>query len=233
MGARIRRIASSKFAVAAALFLGAIPAHAEMVLSKVIVDLAEGKRSNDEIEVWNDGADRIYVVAEPSVIESPGLPDQRRVPISNPATSGLLVSPQRIILEPGERRQVRIAAILPRADRDRVFRVTIKPVAGPVTANTDALKVFVGYDVLVLQRAASAGGEVRGERSGASLTLVNTSNTAWEVFDGRQCSAGATGCVTLPATRLYAGAELKVPLPNAGRVEYKATNGASTRTLEF
>ena len=44
--------------------IAATPAQADMVLSKVIVDIPGGRPARDDIEVWNDGPERIYVVAE-------------------------------------------------------------------------------------------------------------------------------------------------------------------------
>ena len=218
-----------------AVALTAVPgaARAEMVLSKVIVDLQPGQRSSEDIEVWNDGSDTLYVAAEPYQIREPGTVAQHREPARDPGASGILVSPQRLVLEPGQRRIVRVAAVLPNAERDRIWRVTIKPVAGPLSSAGDALKLYVGYDVLVLQRPAAVNGEIEASRSGNTLRLANRTNTAWEVFDGRQCDAAGVNCRSLPATRLYAGADWEVPLPYATDVEYKVTDGRKTQTRRF
>lgn len=218
-------------AVAAAI--AATPAQAEMVLSKVILDIPGGRPARDDIEVWNDGPERIYVVAEPSEIVEPGTIAQRRESAADPSVSGLLVSPQRMILEPGQRRLMRVATILPRDDRDRVYRVTIKPVAGPLSARGDAIKVYVGYDVLVIQRPASISGQITGVRTAGALRIANGTNTAWELFDGKQCDATGRNCIALPATRLYAGADLEVKLPYDTKVEYRTTNGVTTLARQF
>ena len=213
--------------------IAATPAQADMVLSKVIVDIPGGRPARDDIEVWNDGPERIYVVAEPSEIVGPGTIAQRRESAADPSLSGLLVSPRRMIVEPGQRRLVRVATVLPREDRDRVYRVTIKPVAGPLSAQGDAIKVYVGYDVLVIQRPASASGQITGERKGRTLRIANGTNTAWELFDGKQCDAAGRNCVALPAARLYAGTDLVVNLPYDSKVDYRATNGAKTLARQF
>jgi len=218
-----------------AVALTAVPgaARAEMVLSKVIVDLQPGQRSSEDIEVWNDGSDTLYVAVEPFEILEPGTIAQHREPARDPRTSGILVSPQRLVLGPGQRRIVRVAAVLPKAERDRIWRVTIKPVAGPLSSTGDALKLYVGYDVLVLQRPAAVTGEIEATRSGNALRLSNRTNTAWEVFDGRQCDAAGANCRSLPATRLYAGADWEVELPYTTAVEYKVTEGRKTQTRQF
>ena len=220
-------------AVAAAAASFAAPAAAEMVLSQVIVDLLPGQPPREDIEVFNDGPDRMYVSAEPFEILSPGTPAEQRVPAGAPEQSGILVSPQRLILEPGERRTVRVAAIGERPAADRVYRVAVKPVAGPVSADTSALKVFVGYDALVIVRPQQLAAEVTGERRGRTLVLRNTGNTAQELFDGRQCDAAGADCRALPAKRLYPGASWEQALPFDTAVTYKASVGPTIRERTF
>ena len=221
-------------ALAFAFALGlAGDAHAEMVLSQVIVDLLPGKPPREDVEVFNAGEERMYVLAEPFEIRNPGLPGEERVAVTDPETSGLLVSPLRLVLEPGERRTIRIAAIGARPAQDRVFRVTIRPVAGEVTAEASALKVFVGYDTLVLVRPEEISGEVEGRRSGRALTLRNSGNTAQELFDGRQCDPAGDNCQALPAKRLYPGAVWEQTLPYDTEVTYTTAVGSAIRERKF
>ena len=217
---------------AALLALGGL-AHAEMVLSQVIVDLMPGKPPRDDIEVWNNGPERMYVAADPFEIVNPGTPEEKRVPAKDPEQSGLLVAPQRLVLEPGERRLVRIAAIGNRPASDRVYRVAIKPVAGAVTAEESALKLFVGYDALVLVRPAAFTGDVVGERTGKTLTLRNAGNTGQELFEGKQCDAAGKDCRDLPARRLYPGVTWQQTLPFDTPVTYKAGTGGKVRERTF
>lgn len=209
------------------------PAGAEMVLSQVIIDLQPEQLTRGDVEVWNNGKDRMYVSAEPFEIRNPGGPAEQRVAADDPELSGILVSPQRLILEPGERRMVRIAAIGERPAVDRVYRVAIKPVAGKITASGSALNVFVGYDALVLVRPAALKGDVVGERDGNTLTLRNEGNTSQELFDGRQCDAAGARCQALPGKRLYAGTVWRQTLPFTTVVTYRSTTGASVRSRTF
>ena len=220
-------------AAAAILAWTSAPARAEMVLSQVIVDMQAGKPAHDDIEVWNGSHERMYVVAEPARIESPGTPAERRVSIADPAVSGLLVTPRRMVLEPGQRRIIRLAALLPRDMEERIYRVTVKPVAGQISAEVTALKVLLGYDVLVLVRPQRITGEVTGTRSGRRLSLRNDSNVAQEIYDGRQCNAVGKDCKQLPATRLYAGAQWTVELPYETAVEYRLIAGNGSSVARF
>lgn len=228
-----RRLHISTIVVAVATMLGWAPAHAELILSKVIIDLRAGDPPYHDLEVWNSGEERIYVVVSPSEIISAGMPDQTRVEHPDPTVSGLLVTPQRIVLEAQQRRLVRVSAVGPRRDKDRVYRVTVKEVAGEVTSETTALKILLGYDVLVIYRPPAVSGQITGTRDGRKLTLHNDSNTAQEIFDGKQCDTKGANCASLMATRLYPDANLEQELMFDTPVEYSVTYGDRVMKKQF
>lgn len=229
---RTAAIVRAVIAVTAVLGLASW-ANAEMLLSQVIVDLVPGKPPRDDVEVFNDGAERLYVSVEPFEIRGAGTPNEQRTPARDPEQSGILVSPQKLVLSPGERRTVRIAAIGDRPVSDRIYRVAIRPVAGPISADASALKMFVGYDALVLLRPQTFRGDVVGERNGKILIMSNAGNTAQELFDGRQCDQAGKDCRSLPAKRLYAGAKWQQVLPFDTAVMYKTAVGSTIRERRF
>ena len=212
---------TSKLMIAIAAF--GVPGHAfaNIALSQVIVDLKPGDTPTQDIEVWNNSADRSYVVAEPAEVISPGAGDEHRTTNPDPAQLGILVTPQRMILEPGQKRLIRVSAVVARGSRDRIYRVAVKPVAGDITASVTALKLLIGYDVLVIYRPEVMSGNVTAQRSASAITFTNTGNTNVEMFEGRQCDAAGANCKTLPATRLYAGASWQVPIDGPQPVQYR------------
>jgi P pilus assembly chaperone PapD len=151
----------------------------------------------------------------------------------DPAVSGLLVTPQRLVLEPGQRRVIRISAVAPHGEADRIYRVTIRPVAGDISANASALKILFGYDTLVLFRPARIVGEVTATRNGRQIIIRNDSNTAQELFEGRQCDDEGRNCKSLPATRLYAGASWEQTLEYDTPVEYQVSFGQGASSKRF
>ena len=52
------------------------PAFAELALSQLVVELSESSMAND-VEVFNDSAERIFIVADPREILDPGMPSER------------------------------------------------------------------------------------------------------------------------------------------------------------
>jgi len=221
-------------ALAAAATL-AVPqvAAAEIVLSQLVLDLAPGKPARGDIEVWNNDKERAYVVVEPYEVTNPGAPAMQRRTDPDPEKLGLLVTPMRMILEPGQRKLLRVSAIGPLPAREKVYRVTVKPTVGAVKSNVTGLKLLIGYDVLVLVRpAAAAVPRLTGRRNGDKLTIRNEGVASVELAAGKACRA-KNACQDLPGKRLYAGAEWTVDAPAGVPVDYAVLTADKTAHQTF
>lgn len=203
-----------------AFFVPLSAARAELVISELIVDLQPPAHVREDIEVWNNSPERSFVAVEPREIVDPMLATETARRDPDPERLGLLVSPSRMILEPGQRKLVRIAALGHSSGRERVYRVTVKPVVGEVEAEDSGLKLLVGYDVLVLVRPASPLAQVSGIRVGKSLAFSNQGNVSVEIVGGRQCRPDRRACKELPGKRLYPGASWSVAIDPDLPVEY-------------
>ena len=212
-------------ALGASFMVPASAARAELVLSQLIVQLQSGKKIREDVEVWNNSPERAYVTVEASEVVNPGQPAESRRTDPDPARLGLLVSPARMILEPGQRKLVRMAVVSPRADRERVYRVTVKPTVGEVASEASGLKILIGYDVLVLVRPADLRPNVVASRSGDALIFRNDGNMSVELLEGRQCKAVGVNCTELPAKRLYSGAQWSVKLRSDLPADYTIDSG--------
>lgn len=224
---------ASQLAAAAWLLVATAPAHAEIVLSQVIVDLQPDKPDHQDVEIWNAGSELVFVQVEPSEILNPGRTEEQRERITDPERGGLLVSPQRLVLEPDERRVIRFAAIAPRSTRERIYRVAVRPVAAPDALELTGLKVLLGYDMLILFRPEQLSGDVSAVRRGDRIEFTNNSNFAQEIYDARQCDPKGGACVTLPATRLYPGASWTMPLTYQTPVELMISAGSNPVRKSF
>lgn len=216
----------------APLCLVAAPARADLILSELIVELQPGGAVRRDVEIWNDSTERSYVAVQPREILNAGLPGQsdRRDP--DPEKLGLLVTPARLVLEPGQRRLVRIASISADPVREHVYRVTVAPVGGKVAGEENGLKVLVGYDVLVLVRPARSEPRVRADRTGRQLTFTNAGNVSVELVEGRQC-AGVGSCRELPGKRLYPGAVWTVELGADAPADYVVKSPGKSERRTF
>ena len=205
---------------ASAAVLPAQAAHGEIVLSQLVVELRAGKSVRQDIEVLNKDPERAYVVAEPRQIVGPGTPGEKSLTDPDPGKLGLLVSPARMVLDPGQSKLIRFADVAPTPERERVYRVTVKPVVGGLEAEESGIKIMVGYDVLILVRPEKPEVKVSATRDGRRLVWRNDGNVSVELTDGRQCRTVASDCSSLPGKRLYAGTSWHVDVAGDGAIEY-------------
>ncbi len=209
------------------------PAFAELAVSQLIVELTPLVSRTADIEIYNDSDERSFVSVEPREILNAGLSTEKSLLTPDPEKLGLLVSPTRLVMEPRQRRRLRIATIGPGGDRERVYRVTVRPVAGDISGPESGLKVLIGYDLLVLVRPVNSKADVKISRSGPDLTIVNRGNASVELAEGKQCEPIANRCQQLPSKRLYAGASWQqhLPLPTSGH--YRIRYRDSWSTIKF
>ena len=209
-----------------------MPASAELTVSQLIVELPPMATTTD-IEIANDSSERIYVSVEPREIISPGSANERPFVSPDPAVLGLIASPARMVLEPRQRRTIRLAAISGELARERVYRVTVKPVAGDVTSDESGLKLLVGYDLLVLVRPAKPVLALTAKRDQNKLILSNNGNSSVELSDGKQCDKSGEQCQPLPSKRLYAGASWTQTFSAGAIGEYRVRSADGWSTLKF
>lgn len=207
-------------------------ASAELTVSQLIVELGHGTPTAN-VEILNDSSERSYVAIEPRELIAPGSANERSFVSPDPDRLGLIASPARMVLEPRQRRTLRLAAIAGDLPRERVYRVTIKPVAGELTSEQSGLKLLVGYDLLVLVRPKSLALGLVAQRGERGLTLINNGNASVELSEGKRCDKAGRSCQALPSKRLYAGASWTQPFSSGAVGEYRVRSAEGWSLLKF
>lgn len=215
------------------ILVQAAPAFAELAISQLVVEFKPRSSRTMDIEIFNDSAERRFVSVEPREVIGAGTKTEQRFVSPDPEKLGLLVSPARLVLEPHQRRTLRMAAIGSANERERVYRVTVKPVTGDVTSSESGLKLLVGYDLLVLVRPNVIKAGVNVARVGRNLILTNNGNSSIELADGKQCDENGKDCQALPSKRLYAGAAWEQSLPKATAGQYRIRSADGWSTMKF
>lgn len=208
-------------------------ARAQLVLSELVVDLGPVTAGRYDVEVQNNGTDVLYVMVTPREVLHPGTSEISNREEPDPEKLGLMVVPGRMVLDPGKRKLLRIAAITGPPNRERVYRVVVKPVVGALSAEKAGLKVLVGYEILVLVRPSSPQMHVSGLRSANSLRLSNDGNASVELTAGKQCDRTGITCRPLPDGRLYAGSEKTIPIEPQWSVSYVLKQGSKVARKQF
>tara|TARA_R110001606_G_scaffold64868_1_gene150468 strand:+ start:1551 stop:2330 length:780 start_codon:yes stop_codon:yes gene_type:complete len=239
--AKILRMGMVSFGIA----LYATAAHAQLTVDKLWIDFNTSSSTREDVLLRNESDRRYYISIEPSEIIDPGLPSEARREYDNPEDLGLLISPNRLILEPGEFRALRLVSINEDMSRDRVYRIRITPKVGAITGveaegdNRNAnLVILMAYDLLAIVRPQQGKADIDVERTDEALTLRNSGATNTLLVDGAACFTenDEDHCTPLPDTRLYSGAEVRFPLPRPdAQVRVTARDGTNTvpRKIEF
>lgn len=213
--------------------LATAQARAELAVSRLIIDLKPGASKSADIEIYNDSEVRSFVAINPREIVDAGRAGERPFLTPDPDKLGLLVSPTRMVIEPRQRRRLRIAAIGAAPVRERIYRVTVKPITGDIAGSQSGLKLLVGYDLLVLVRPSSVKSQLEVTRNENVLNITNRGNASVELAEGKQCDASGKTCQPLPSKRLYAGASWQQRLPLSTEGEYRVRSNDSWSQIEF
>lgn len=218
------------------LLLLSSPAYAEFAMSEMIVDFGPDAPRQHDIEIISQGKDTQYIATETNVVENPGLANEKREMVTDPQKSGLMITPNKMVLTAGARKQMRLLLLKPQSDTDQIFRLVVKPVIEGVDDNKQrlALKVLVGYEALVIVRPKDPKIDLTAVRKGNSLTLTNKGNTNANLQSGQQCDATGSNCKEVNVTRIYAGQEWTTTLPHMdGAAKYQVWNGKEMVDLTF
>ena len=204
-------------------------ASANMVLSEAILHFEPGNPLRKDIEVKNPGSENLYVQIEPKVVIDPGTKSERREAITDPREHGFLVTPNKLVIPPGGRKLVRVVSLQPLGEKERVYRVTFKPVVGDLESEHIGIKILVGYEVLILMQPANPNPNLVAKRDGQTMYFSNEGNTNVLLREGKQCPKGANPdsdeCERLRGKRLYPGNSWSVELPHKLPVDYQMSIG--------
>lgn len=188
----------SWFACAVLLLAGmAMPARAQLAVDRLWVDFEPRSTPRADVIVRNESKDRYYITVTPSEIVNPGTDKEQRVEQADPEKLGLLVTPNRLILDPGAIRSIRIVSLNADLKSDRIYRVKISPEVGDIDTpaagdnHAVAIKILAAYDVLVTARPRNAKAQLVTTRGTDDLVIRNDGNTNILLFDGQLCPPGA------------------------------------------
>jgi len=220
--------------------LVADPAAATMQLERNIVHLLPGQPPRVDLRVTNPDEETLYVEVEVLEVENPGTPEETRTPVRDPQAANFLVTPNKFIVAPGSRKLVRFVNTGGHGDAERIFRVNLKPVSPPMEATEHAIRLVVGYQVLVVIAPEKPDPDVAVSRIGNRLTVDNRGNSNVLFRHGLQCaseeylkSRNEDGCQGIKARRVYPGNVWQADLPYDTPVEFTLSDGGVARRERF
>jgi len=214
-------------------------ARAGMALDRSIIHMNPGDPESIDVTVSNNGDEPLYVDTEIVEVLAPGTDAEERVPVGGSLDVPLLVSPNKLVIPPGQRRLLRLVNMAGHAEAERVFRVTAKPVPPPAVAERSGIRVMVAYQLLVIVAPEHPQQDLQARRDGRSLIFENRGNVNVMLHSGLQCPPGVdhesdpTACINFNGTRLYPGNSWTLEVPHDTPVEFTVTAGERNSRRSF
>ncbi|WP_078083135.1 molecular chaperone [Microbulbifer mangrovi] len=225
-----------KHLFAATLLVLAQPVWAAMSLDKIILYLEDKPNSREDIVVTNPDNETLYLQTEIYRVDNPGQPDEKRVRVIDPKDFKLLVSPSKAVIPAGEQKRFRLMSLEQELDREKVYRVTFKPVVGDIKTDKTALKILVAYQALIFIQPQSAQYKLSLEEgAGNKLAIANSGNVNVEVSDIQYCKTSTQCAPVEQAGRIYSGAKLSLggDFTAGGYLELLARSGRESERLKL
>lgn len=210
---------SGKFlpSLAFAAFIGCLcmPVGADMRVDRAIVYFEPDAPPRQDVEVSNLSDENLFLKVEVLEVTNAGTAKEERRLVSDLESIGFIASPANSIIPPNGRRSIRLLNLREPDNEERIYRVTFKPVLPELTAQTNAVKLLVAYQSLVVIRPQTIDIDVRSENDDDGLRLSNNGNANVFLQDGQACHTTSKECIDLPSKRLYAGNQWTVTGPEA------------------
>ncbi|MDJ0921730.1 MAG: hypothetical protein QNI84_11425 [Henriciella sp.] len=213
-----------------------LPAQAQLRLSDFFIDLYPGATSG-EIYAANEGSDPLYLKVTAEEVIDPGLETESVRDVVDPRELGLLVSPQRLIVNEGEEKRIRLVA-LEQPEADRFYKVTVTPVVGEIESDEMiGVKLMIAYAAWVFVRPEDGAPALTARREDGALIVKNDGTTHAELTGGKQCaSADRDSCEKIDRFRVLAGREKRIDLPmpeNAAPIEFNVLYASEVEKVAF
>ena len=208
--------------------------HAAMIVERTVLHYAPDGSNRQDVEVRNPDDETLYIQVDIFEVINPGTDEEERREVINPREANFLATPNKMAIPPGGRKLVRLVNLQEPGDKERVFRVNLKPISADVEADQTAIKVLVGYQLLVMIHPAEPEPKLAATRDNGKLKLVNEGNINILMHRGQQCAADKPDdCVDLPVKRLYPGNSWELELEKDGPVQFIQSVGTTNQSVVF
>jgi len=199
--------------------------HAQITVSRSILEFSPTSKVQD-LELHNSAEHNMYVDLSVTKIINPESEKPERVLLDDPRSADVLVNPKQLVLKPGQRKRIRVILRNAATDVDNVYRLAVKPHIGelvstnePTTKKGSALKMLIGYNLLLISRPEKLNTNLQVERTDNAISFHNQGNTNFMLRRMEQCEKASGNCSDLETNRLYAGQKYTVKLPMSGSKE--------------
>ena len=216
------------------ILLFAPSVHAGVMLNRAIVIFDDSDQARQDVIVSNDSdSDRLFVSVTPFLVMNPGTEERELAPLSIDEDAGLLVTPNKLLIEPSGSAIVRMLNMAEPGTNEVYYRVNFTPIQKPIEFERQEgeeleqsqmlVSIALAYQALVIVPPLEPKALPRFTRTGKTVVFTNPGNSFYLLRDGVQCSPDdQDDCVDLTSKRVYPGNEYVVELPFDGPAQYVA-----------
>lgn len=198
---------------------------------------AAGERYHD-IFVKNIGNKTEYVDVQPFKRIEPSInPNKKIEPKGDPRQFGLVVTPRKMAISPGQSKRVRLLNLTKPSKTEQVYGIHIKPVKSPLERDNQdvgnsaaGVRVIAAFIVGVYIMPPKPVATVTLKREGKMLYIHNTGNINALLDQGKQCKDKQ--CESLEAIRIYANSKKRLPLKKSLPVTYQEVTFNTKKDLK-
>ena len=191
----------------------------KILVDNVIVNFDENKRTKEDVFIRNISDQKSFVKIVVTEILNAGSPEQSKIEHKNPKKSGIIVNPNRLVLDPqgtpNDHQAIRIVNMNKKLEEDRVYRIQVIPVISDFDKEDEGLgvKILMGYEVLTLVQPNSPVMEYDYKLVNNQLTFNNKGNSNILLHKGEQCDSNKENCKDVKTKRIYGNSSYTFDLP--------------------
>jgi P pilus assembly chaperone PapD len=220
-------------AVFTSVFIG-FSAYAGLAIRPLIMYYEKGGKPYQDVSITNQDKKKVYLEVTPARLENPGTKQQQRLTNKNPKKLGMLVTPMRVVLAPGQTRNIRVSLLSPIMKKEQIFRIRVEPKENKFVSKGEegklsaGLHIIVAYDIKVRVAPRVAQTKLKMVREGQKITYINEGNVTTSFVQGRQCNAKGL-CVPVRSTSVFAGQAISMQLKHAWPVTFITYNASGKK----
>lgn len=218
-------------------------AQGDLLISRSIIIFDDILKSKEDVTVVNDDPENnLFVQVESFRVDAPGATNEQLVPIDGDPDPTFIVTPTKLIVDPGGTSLVRLLNLQAPDQIEMVYRINFLPIEKPIelveNPNNDMIspmiEILIAYQVLAIVLPLDPQAIVELARNGKIAVFTNPANANYLLVAGQQCNPlDENECLELPSKRIYPGNRWELELPYDGPFTYDSRTHEGNRPNYF
>lgn len=170
------------------LLLSAPISFAKISVGPLRVEFGDGMMKPKNIIIQNTGNTVAFVKIDLMLVTNSNKPNRSEALLEKPKKYGLIILPNKLILRPKQKKNVRVmlSGALPK--KDRIFIANIYEVAGEKSSSQEGISVRITYGTSIILHAKGGKPDIVATRNDKTIILHNKGTTSAKIVSLQQCN---------------------------------------------